>query len=86
MNNLKDYVEFISMPYFSNEKETKTYNAFYPIVMFDGVYDPVLGFERGESIRLDPVPTMKEALEAAKAACISTPNAIGFMARGVENV
>ena len=86
MNNQNDEVEFVSIPFISTEKETKSYKAYYPVVMFDGDYDHGIGMTCGKSIRLDPLPTMKEALEAAKAACISIPDAIGFTVRGVENV
>lgn len=84
--NRSDEFEFISIPLISNKKETKTYNSYFPIVMLEVVYDPVLGFECGKSIRLAPLSTLNKALKAAKVACISTPNAIGFTARGAENI
>ena len=85
MNNINREVEFVSIPFISGEKETRTYEAYYPIVMFDGEYDHKIGMTCGTSIRLKALKKISDAVEAAKAACLSMPNAIGYMVNGVKN-
>lgn len=77
--------DFVSIPPYFSRKEKKQFSKYIPIVLLDCEDDNLLGLGQGRALNLKPVRNEKDAIEVARLACLSTPGAIGYAARGIDH-
>ena len=81
---LNSPIEFNAIPPFFPQLTTTQFTSYIPIVLMDEELDVRSGISIGRSINFEAVATEEEALELARACCLSMNGAIGYAARGVH--